>query len=154
VEVGRDRFRGWIDLLAFRPSDGTLAVIEVKTRIDDLGRIVRTIGWYARSAPESAAAFGWRPRRFVRLLAVLATAETETRLEMQRDLVRGEFQGTSAAIATWIDDPSAAPAVAGVVLIDPASRRRSWVIRHRSEGRRSLPPYADYRDAARHLHRA
>jgi len=151
VEIGRDRFRGWIDLLAYRPSDGTLVVIEIKTRIDDLGQIIRTIGWYARSARESAPAYGWRPRRVMRLLAVLATAETETRLEVQRDLVRGEFPATSAAIAAWMDDPRALPAAAGVVLIDPASRRRAWIVRRRTGGRRAEPPYSDYRDAARRL---
>lgn len=153
VEVGRDRFRGWIDLLAFRPSDGTLVVVEIKTRIDDLGRIVRTIGWYARSAGEAASAFGWRPRRVIPLLAVLATAETESRLELQRDLVRGEFPATSAATEAWLADPNAPRIGAAVAMIDPASRRRSWVVRRRSEGRRTLPPYVDYRDAASRLRR-
>ena len=48
VEVGGDRSRGWIDLLAFRPATGLLLVVEVKTEIHDLGQIDRALGWYER----------------------------------------------------------------------------------------------------------
>jgi hypothetical protein len=36
-------------------------------------------------------------------------------------------------------------------LVDPISRRRAWLWRTRLDGRRSTPPYRDYRDAARRL---
>lgn len=140
VEVGQGRFRGWVDLLAFRPLDGTLVVIEIKTRIDDLGRIVRTVGWYTRSAPDAALRLGWRPRRIVRLLAVLASADTETRLELQHHLIRAEFPASSAAVAAWIEDPEAPAIGSAVVLIDPGTRRQRWIVPRRSEGRRTPPP--------------
>ena len=37
VEVGDGRGRGWIDLLAFRESDRSLLIVEVKTEIIDVG---------------------------------------------------------------------------------------------------------------------
>ena len=37
VEIVDGRWRGWIDLLAFDPRRGLLIVVEIKTRIDDIG---------------------------------------------------------------------------------------------------------------------
>ena len=44
VEVGGDRSRGWIDVLAFHPATGWLLVVEIKTEIRDLGGIERFLG--------------------------------------------------------------------------------------------------------------
>src|SRR4029079_19706825 len=49
VEVSDGRLRGWIDLVAFDPRSGTVLVIEVKTSIDDIGRLERQVGWYTRA---------------------------------------------------------------------------------------------------------
>jgi transcriptional regulator with XRE-family HTH domain len=61
VEVGGDRSRGWIDVLAFHPGLGVLLVIEIKTEIRDFGAIERAIGWYERAGPPASRRFGWRP---------------------------------------------------------------------------------------------
>lgn len=58
VEVGGDRSRGWIDVLAFHPTTGVLLVIELKTEIHDLGQIERSLGWYEREAWAAARRFG------------------------------------------------------------------------------------------------
>ena len=50
VEVVHGRSHGWIDLLAFDPRTQTLLIIEIKTRIDDLGGLERQLGWYERMA--------------------------------------------------------------------------------------------------------
>jgi transcriptional regulator with XRE-family HTH domain len=50
VEVGGDRSRGWIDVLAYHPATGWLLVVEIKTEIRDLGGIERSLGWYEREA--------------------------------------------------------------------------------------------------------
>src|SRR3954453_10103137 len=62
VEVTHGRSHGWIDLLAFDPSTGILLVIEIKTRLDDVGAVERQIGWYERSSFEVARRLGWHPR--------------------------------------------------------------------------------------------
>ena len=45
VEIVHGRSHRWIDLLAFDPTTGTLLVIEIKTRLDDLGGLERQIAW-------------------------------------------------------------------------------------------------------------
>jgi transcriptional regulator with XRE-family HTH domain len=149
VEIGEGRFRGWIDVLAYRESDGALLVIEIKTEIDDFGRILRSIGWYARSSRDAARAGGWRPRIVVPALLALATVETDGRLSANADLVRNGLPGGAIDLAAWIDDPSGPRPQPTMALIDPISRRRAWLRRTRTQGRRSASPYGDYRDAAR-----
>jgi transcriptional regulator with XRE-family HTH domain len=58
VEVGSDRSRGWIDVLAWHPQGGLLLVIEIKTEIRDLGAIERSLGWYEREAWVAARRLG------------------------------------------------------------------------------------------------
>jgi transcriptional regulator with XRE-family HTH domain len=58
VEIGGDRSRGWIDLLAYHPDCRLMLVIEIKTEIRDLGAIERTLGWYEREAVGRGAAIG------------------------------------------------------------------------------------------------
>ncbi len=49
--------------MAFDPRTRTLAVIEIKTQLDDLGQIERTLAWYEREAWAAARRLGWRPPR-------------------------------------------------------------------------------------------
>lgn len=150
VEVGDGRSRGWIDVLAYRSADRALLVIEVKTAIVDLGRTLRTLGWYARSAREAAAQFGWRPRTVTPALLVLCTVESDARLAAQRELLRESLRGTAAALAEWSGAPGASePPPPTVAMIDPRSRRAAWLLATRSDGRRSAAPYEDYRAAAK-----
>jgi len=151
VEIGEGRFRGWIDVLAYRASDGALLVIEVKTEIDDFGRVLRTVGWYVRSSRDVARSLGWRPRRVVPVLLALATLETDARITANADLVRNDLPGGAETLARWIDDPSTTPPPPSLALIDPLSHRRSWLWRPRFSGRRTPSPYRDYRHAASRL---
>jgi len=151
VEIGEGRFRGWIDILAFRPCDRALLIVEVKTRFDDAGRILRTLGWYTRSSRDAAEALGWKPRRIVPTLLLLATIETDARLTGQRDLVLERLPGGSRELGRWLDDPASSPGGPSRAFIDPASRRRGWLQRDRIDGRRTPLPYLDFRDAARRL---
>jgi transcriptional regulator with XRE-family HTH domain len=93
VEIGEGRYRGWIDLLGYRASDGAILVIEVKTQIDDFGRILRSLGWYVRSSRDAARSLGWRPRMVVTALIALATVETDARLAANLDLIRNDLPG-------------------------------------------------------------
>jgi len=151
VEIGEGRFRGWIDVLAYRPWDGALLVIEIKTELDDFGRIQRSLGWYGRSSRDSARALGWRARGIFPVLIALATVETDARLSANVDLIRNDLPGGADVLAAWIDDPHVPPPKPTVALIDPISRRRAWLWRTRVDGRRSAAPYGDYHDAARRL---
>lgn len=148
VEIGEGRTRGWIDVLAFRQSDRALLVLEIKTELNDIGRLLRSLGWYARSSRAAAQSIGWRPRLVVPALIALATVEVDSRLLADVDLVRSALPDTADRLAAWIDDAGAETPKPAVALVDPISRRRAWLCRTRSDRRRAPSPYRDYRDAA------
>jgi transcriptional regulator with XRE-family HTH domain len=152
VEIVHARSHGWIDLLAFDPRTGTLIVIEIKTSIRDLGEVERQLGWYERSASAAAARLGWQPRRVVSWVLVLATEEADAFVRTNGDIVSRAFPRRAvemaglAAFGTWPE-----PGERGLALIDPRSRRRDWLIRCRTDGRRSAAPFIDHADAAKRL---
>lgn len=151
VEVGSGRYRGWIDILAYHPAHRALLVIEVKTVIDDAGRLLRTLGWYTRCSRDAAIGRGWRPTQITRLVAVLATDEVDARIGANRELLGRELPGEPDVMLEWLADPSGRLPVGTVALIDPLSRRHRWLLRPRGMGRRSPAPYRDYADAATRL---
>lgn len=152
AEIVHARSHGWIDLLAFDPSSGILIVIEIKTSVRDLGEVERHIGWYERSAFGVAMGFGWRPRHVASWLLVLATAEADAFVRANRDIVARAFPMRAIEMAGLVAGDTRPEAGArGLALIDPRSRRREWLIRCRSDGRRSAAPFIDHADAARRL---
>ena len=150
IEVVHGRSHGWIDLLAFDPRTGTLLIIEVKTRFDDLGAIERQLGWYERSADGLARAFGWRPRRLAGWLLALASDEVEASIRANSVALGAGFPIRAFEMSSVVGgEVLPAASSRGVALIDPSSRRREWLLKSRSDGRRSAAPYRDYADAAR-----
>lgn len=147
VEIVHARSHGWIDLLAFEPRSATLVIVEIKTRLDDLGALERQIGWYERSAPAAARRLGWRPARVVTWLIVLASAESEAVIRANRAIFDQAFPVRAMAASAWLREGGMPPSGRALALVDPASRRRDWLIRTRLDGRRSEPPYVDHRSA-------
>ena len=146
------RWRGWVDLLAFDPRTGTLLVIEIKTTIDDLGALERQVGWYERVARRVALDRGWRPRRIVTWLLVLASEQNELAMKRNRDVFDGAFSVDVAPMQALLDDPASNwPGGRAIALIDPRRRRRTWLVRPQIRGGRTPSPYRDYRDAAASL---
>jgi transcriptional regulator with XRE-family HTH domain len=142
VPIEDGRYRGWIDLLAFDPTSGTLYIIEIKTRLDDIGAIERQMTWYEQHARASALSRGWQATRLRGLLVILATEENETAIRVNRDVLDRAFPARLGLT-------SATPvAERGLGLIDPRSRRRDWLFRPIADGRRTRAPFRDYADAA------
>jgi transcriptional regulator with XRE-family HTH domain len=146
VEVGGNRSRGWIDLLAFNPVTRLLIVIELKTEIHDLGQIDRTLGWYEREAWTAARRLGWRPTRVTRCLLLLMTDQNDATVHFNRESLRRLYPTRARALAalvggTSIELPQGGHALA---MVDPRSKRRSWIRPTRDDGRRVPAPYADY----------
>jgi transcriptional regulator with XRE-family HTH domain len=152
VEVGSGRYRGWIDVLAFHEERRCLLVIEIKTELDDVGRIQRTLGWYGREAWEAAQSFGWRPRTATRALVLLDSVENDARVQANRGALKAVLPGTARDLEELVIGSRTADLRGAIALIDPRSRRRSWLRSARTDGRRTAAPYADYRDAAEKLH--
>ena len=151
VEVGSGRYRGWIDLLAYRASDRSLLCGELKTQIDDLGRIQRTLAWYEREAWGAARRLGWRPTSTTTALLVLMSTENDARIQANREVLRKEFPARAGDLAPWLALPGENRPPNALAMIDPRSRRTEWLRPSTSDGRRSLAPYRDYRDAAAKL---
>ncbi len=147
VDVSEGQVHGWIDLAAFDPRTATLVLIEIKSRLDDFGAAERQIGWYERHGSEAARRLGWRPRHQASWLLALASDEIELALRRASEAVDHAFPGRSDAIQRTIAGEGA-PARRALALIDPASRRRAWLLRTRLDGRRSAAPYRGYADAA------
>lgn len=151
VAIKDGRYRGWIDLVAYHPSCATLLVIEVKTRLDDVGAIERQLSWYRRSAGDVGRQFGWRAQRVEAWLLALASDEVDRTIQMNRELLRQTFPRRATDMLAIVDGNSAAGSPWGIGLVDPRSRRRAWILKARTDGRRSDAPYRSYADAARLL---
>ena len=147
VEVGSGRIRGWIDLLAYRAVDRSLLCIELKTELDDIGRIQRSVGWYIREAPAAARAIGWRPHAIGSALLILLSVENDVRIRLNRGLLRETFPGSARDLTEWIAAPGRLPP-SSIAMIDPRSRRSNWLRPTTTEGRRSVAPYTNYASAA------
>jgi DNA-binding XRE family transcriptional regulator len=150
VEIAHGRSHGWIDLLAFDARTRILYIVEIKTRLDDIGALERQVARYEREARTIAIRLGWRPVRIVTWVLLLATEDVETSIRANREALREAFpvraDGMLRALAG--DTSGMTPTGRGLALIDPASRRRGWLIKSTVDGRRSPSPYRDYADAA------
>jgi transcriptional regulator with XRE-family HTH domain len=150
VEIGGDRSRGWIDLLAYHPESGVLIVVEIKTEIHDIGGIERSLGWYEREAWNAGRWLGWRPRRVLGSLILLATVANDDRLRLNRETFAQGFSIRSRALSALVANGTVpSPRGRGMVMIDPASRRREWLRPTWLDGRRTQAPYVDYVDFMR-----
>lgn len=153
------RWNGWIDVLAYSPRTGVLLVIEIKTRLDDVGTVERQLGWYAKRAGHIARELGWRPIRVSPWLLALASDEVDAVIQANRLLFSQAFPRRAADLLNEVEGTAGSGAgagrdrgpgvAAGVALIDPSSRRRRWIIPSRSDRRRSPAPYRGYADAVR-----
>lgn len=149
VATGGTAPTGWIDLIAFRASDAALLVIEVKTAIPDVGALQRQVGFYEREAPWAARRMGWLPETSAVAVVCLDSAQVRDTLERNRSHLVAEFPVTPDRLVAWVRGPGT-PAPAGKAMLTMDMRRRQGLglastILH---GRRSIPAYRDYADAA------
>ncbi|HEX2755972.1 MAG TPA: helix-turn-helix transcriptional regulator [Candidatus Limnocylindrales bacterium] len=145
IEIGGDRSRGWIDVLAFDPRTGVVLVIEVKTEIHDVGGIERALGWYEREAWTAARRRGWQPRSTVGFLVLLATAANDERLQENRSAFAAGFPTRARSLMELVERaPQSGRVGRGLAMVDPLSRRRAWLRPTVTDGRRSPAPHADY----------
>jgi transcriptional regulator with XRE-family HTH domain len=142
IEIVHGRSYGWIDLLAFDQRTQTLLIIEIKTRLDDLGGLERHLGWYERMAWQTARRLGWRPTRVLPIVLALASNEVEQVVRSHRDLLALAFPMRAAHISVLLARPQVPVTGRGFALIDPSSRRRDWLIRTSIDAAVRLSPTA------------
>jgi len=152
VEIGTERVRGWIDVIAFHPGGKALLVIEIKTELHDIGATQRTMAWYEREAWSVARRCGWEPQVQGALLLVLKTRANDLRLRENRELIDQAFPTRATALSRWLGNADGSRlAFRGLAMIDPLSRHRAWLHPTKLDGRRVEAPYADYADFMRRL---
>ena len=156
VEIQGKRSHGWIDVLAYRYRDRALLVIEMKTEIEDLGRIERSLGWYVREGPWAAHQFGWYPRQSIGALIVLDTRATADRLRLNREAIAQSFPLRAEWLTRCLHGETALPQrpLRALAAIDPTSRRATWLRPTVLDGRRSPAAFEDYAEFSRRLARA
>jgi transcriptional regulator with XRE-family HTH domain len=153
VKTGRKGPTGWIDILAFRASDGALLVIEVKTAVVDAGEILRQVTFYEREAIHAARREGWQPAVVRSALLFLDSADAASALTRNRDLLGPSFEGAPASLQAWLTTPgSPPPSERTLAMVDLARRRGPGLLRTPCSGRRSAYAFADYAAAARSSH--
>jgi len=146
VEVSGERWRAFADVVAFHPTERLLLVIEVKTEILDLGDIDRQLGVAERGSWAAAHQRGWRPRRVIGVLLVLATQANDRRLAQHRAIFHRQYPVRWQELYRLLNgDRTSEPGrgARGLAMIDPRSRRRAWLQATWIDGRRTLAPYAD-----------
>ena len=138
------------NVLAYRPDHRLLLVVEIKTEIRDLGAIERTLGWYEREAWAAARRLGWRPRKVVGCLFLLATEMNEARIADNQAAFSAGFPIRATELRRIMSN-DAPPDHGGraMALIDPRSRRQQWLRPSRLDGRPTPAPYVDYADFMR-----
>jgi transcriptional regulator with XRE-family HTH domain len=150
VEIGGDRSRGWIDLLAYHPDSGLMMVIEIKTEIRDLGAIDRSLGWFEREAWVAARRLGWRSSKIVGCLLLLATEMNEARISDNQASFSARFPIRATELCRIMaNEAPPRPTARAMALIDPCSRRHDWLRPSRLDGRPTPAPYLDYADFMR-----
>ena len=131
--------------LPFDPSTRSLLIIEIKTRLDDIGALERQLDWYERAAGDLARERGWTVRSTRSVVLLLASQEVERFMHANREGLRISFPLRGDVLQATTTHGR------GLALIDPRRRRRDWLIRTREDGRRSVAPYRNYADAASRL---
>jgi transcriptional regulator with XRE-family HTH domain len=145
VEVHRGRLVGWIDVLAYRESDGACLAIEIKSELVDVGGALRQIAWYTKEAPAAARALGWRPRAIAGALLLLDSQRNHEIVRTHAGLLRATLPARAVELGAWITGEAGPPPPA-LATVDPRSRRAIWLGALLADRRRREPAYRDLVD--------
>jgi len=149
VPTGASSPTGWIDLLGYREGDASMAIVEIKTDLPDIGGLQRQVSWYEREAPHAARRLGWRPEFAAVIVVCLDTTAVARQLRDHRPVLGPAFPGDARALSAWLRDPAAPhPRRRTLVVTDLAPHRGLALEPSGLHGRRPPAAYRDYRDAA------
>jgi DNA-binding XRE family transcriptional regulator len=98
--------RGVIDILAWHAPTRTLLIVELKTEIVDVQRLIGTVDRYRRLAPEIVRELGWAPRTVGVWIAVAESSTNRRRLSEHGALLRAAFPTDGRAVPGWLQRPS------------------------------------------------
>jgi hypothetical protein len=106
--------RGSIDILATRPDDLAVVVVEIKTELTSIEETLRRLDVKARLAPAIVTSrLGWRPRHVGRLLIILEGATARRRVAAHRLALDAALPARSLVVREWLRRPDGS--MAGLV---------------------------------------
>ena len=100
--------RGSVDVLAWHPLTRTLLIVEIKTRLTDLQRLLMAMSRKLRLVPgEAARDRGWKPRAIGHVVVVQATRANRSIVASHRATFEATFPHQTAEVRRWLRKPTA-----------------------------------------------
>jgi transcriptional regulator with XRE-family HTH domain len=97
--------RGSIDLLAWHAATRLLMVVEIKSEIVEVGRLVAQVERYRRLARDIAGERGWHPAHVAAWVVVADTRTNRRRLAAHRGVLRIAFPDDGRRLRVWLGSP-------------------------------------------------
>jgi transcriptional regulator with XRE-family HTH domain len=98
--------RGVIDILAWHAPTRTLLVVELKTEIVEVQRLIGTVDRYRRLAPQIVGELGWEPLTVGVWVAVAESPTNHRRLGEHVGVLRAAFPSDGRTVPGWLQRPS------------------------------------------------
>jgi transcriptional regulator with XRE-family HTH domain len=98
--------RGVIDIVAWRAPSRTLLIVELKTEIVEVQRLIGTVDRYRRLAPQVVRDLGWEPVTVGVWVAVAESPTNRRRLGEHAGVLRAAFPSDGRTVAGWLRRPS------------------------------------------------
>jgi len=98
--------RGVIDIVAWLAPSRTLLIVELKTEIVDVQRLIGTVDRYRRLAPQVVRDLGWEPVTVGAWVAVADSPTNRRRLGEHAGVLRAAFPSDGRTVAGWLRRPS------------------------------------------------
>ena len=98
--------RGVIDIVAWLAPSRTLLIVELKTEIVDVQRLIGTVDRYRRLAPQVVRDLGWEPVTVGAWVAVADSPTNRRRLGEHAGVLRAAFPWDGRTVAGWLRRPS------------------------------------------------
>lgn len=115
--------RGIVDLVAWHAPTRSLLLIELKTRIVEVGRLLMVLEQRHRLGREIAASLGWMPATVSSVLVLLETVSNHRRLAEHRELFRASLPVDGRSVRPWLKRPG--EAIRGVMFLSIDSMRNT-----------------------------
>jgi transcriptional regulator with XRE-family HTH domain len=100
--------RGVVDVLAWHAPSRTLLVVELKTEIVEVQRLIGTVDRYRRLAPQIVSELGWEPLTVGVWVAVAESPTNRRRLGEHVGVLRVAFPSDGRTVPGWLAHPSSA----------------------------------------------
>jgi transcriptional regulator with XRE-family HTH domain len=95
--------RGVIDIVAWLAPSRTLLIVELKTEIVDVQRLIGTVDRYRRLAPQMVRDLGWEPVTVGAWVAVAESPTNRRRLGEHAGVLRAAFPSDGRTVAAGCD---------------------------------------------------